>query len=619
MPGELEVLLSRGVPEQVLMAACREAPGDGISPSEYLVRRGLVSMESLYSAVAEYCGVPFLPQRGFRLKTVNDTPVVMGDDNFGPVLLNLHGGETIFAIAPAFGRFESVRRHLRAHPGFARRIRIAAPEAIRHACSVLNSPAGELESRLPHLSAKHVSLSGKSGFLLIAVLLGLWMSGSWLMSHWFAILCIAIAVTCATAGLLRLVGLKASMDDPLDYRLPDIFQHDELVAWPAYTVLVPLYREARVVPDLVSALDCLSYPRDRLEILFLVEEDDIETRRAFGRVLPEAMELVLVPRGEPRTKPRALAYGLDRAKGDHVTVYDAEDRPDPEQLKKAALFFALAPPQLACLQARLVIDNAGESFISRQFALEYACLFDQLLPWCYGNDWPFPLGGTSNHFRKTALTAAGGWDKYNVTEDADLGVRLARLGYKLGVLPSATYEEAPVTVRAWLAQRSRWHKGWMQTVFVHGRDPARLVREIGAGPATVLAVLFLGTFLLILMHPLFAALLVSYGLGALGVPGFVAGTGGWFQTGLMLSAGLGFAGALSASWAGALRRGYGIRLSDPFALSFYWLLAAAAFSRAVWEFCRAPHAWNKTEHGVSKRRKPPRSDQQRSAWKMWRR
>ena len=184
------------------------------------------------------------------------------------------------------------------------------------------------------------------------------------------------------------------------------------------------------------------------------------TRVLRGRL---GYEIVVVPQGGPRTKPKALSFALPLARGEFVTVYDAEDRPHPGQLREAHATFATAGPELACVQASLVIDNASAGWLPLMFAVEYAALFDGLLPTLAAHAMPLPLGGTSNHFRRAALEAVGGWDPFNVTEDADLGLRFARFGYRALTMPLATHEDAPVTFRAWLNQRTRWFKGWMQT------------------------------------------------------------------------------------------------------------------------------------------------------------
>jgi glycosyltransferase XagB len=181
--------------------------------------------------------------------------------------------------------------------------------------------------------------------------------------------------------------------------------------------------------------------------------------------------VIVVPCGLPQTKPRALNYALCFARGSLLTIYDAEDIPDPRQLRRAAAAFAVLPQDTACLQAELVFDNANENWLTRQFTIEYAMLFGMILPALAAHRLPLPLGGTSNHFRIDALRRAGAWDAYNVTEDADLGIRLARLGFDTDTITSCTYEEANVSLRNWMRQRTRWMKGFLATWLVHMREP----------------------------------------------------------------------------------------------------------------------------------------------------
>ena len=232
---------------------------------------------------------------------------------------------------------------------------------------------------------------------------------------------------------------------------------------PLYTVLVPLFREAGVVAELLASLRALDYPPDRLEIMLIVEQVDAETQAALGRAaLDPHMRVLVVPDGEPRTKPRAIQYALQFAHGDYVVVYDAEDAPEPDQLRRALAALAAGGGRIGCLQAQLNIYNSDATWFTRQFTIEYTALFDCILPALERLQLPVPLGGTSNHFPRAVLDAVGGWDPYNVTEDADLGIRLARNGWHVGVLHSTTWEEAPPTFRIWKGQRTRWLKGWMQ-------------------------------------------------------------------------------------------------------------------------------------------------------------
>src|SRR5208282_646403 len=251
-------------------------------------------------------------------------------------------------------------------------------------------------------------------------------------------------------------------------------------ALPTYTIIAPMYREASVAAQFVAALKALDYPAAKLEIKLVLENDDSETAAALRKTgLAPNMEIVITPDGAPRTKPRALNVALPLARGKLLAIYDAEDRPEPDQLRIAAAAYAVAGPRVACLQARLTVDNGGDGFFPYFFAVGYASLFDVINPGLGKLGMPMPLGGTSNHFRTALLRRVVGWDAWNVTEDADLGLRLARFGYQVETIDSATYEDAPVTFSDWLGQRTRWLKGWMQTLAVFLRTPRHYIRKMG--------------------------------------------------------------------------------------------------------------------------------------------
>ena len=366
---------------------------------------------------------------------------------------------------------------------------------------------------------------------------------------------------------------------------------------PFYSVLVPVYRETGVLRQLVAALGRLDYPADRLEILIICEADD----RAVLNML-EAMELsapfrlVRVPEQAPRTKPKALNHALHFVRGELLTIYDAEDIPEPGQLRAAAEAFAAAPPDVACLQARLAWYNAGESWISRMMAVEYAGHFEAVLPTMARMAMPLPLGGTSNHFRVAALRAAGGWDPHNVTEDADLGFRLARAGFRAGVLDSTTWEEACTTWRAWRAQRARWIKGWLQTWLVQMRAPLRFWRETGWRGAFALHALMGAGVMAALAHPFF----VAWTLWELLPPQQAGGLLWHVQTSTsatVLAAGYG--AAMTSAALGLHRRGMPGLWPWVLTLPAWWLLISAAAWLALWDFLLRPHHWRKTEHGLS--------------------
>ncbi len=359
---------------------------------------------------------------------------------------------------------------------------------------------------------------------------------------------------------------------------------DEL---PPYTVIVPLYREARMVPSLLAALAGIDYPRDRLQTLIAVEAGDHETLAALSAHLPSPMASVLIaPPGAPKTKPRACNIALAKASGRHVVVYDAEDRPHPLQLREAAARFAHGGARLACLQAPLRI--AGEAgFFTRQFALEYAAQFEIMLPALARLGAPFPLGGTSNHFTTEILKAVGGWDAWNVTEDADLGFRLAARGFSSAMLRSPTWESAPATYRDWRPQRARWVKGYMQTWGVHMRRPFQggmgrfLALQATLGLAIASALLH-GPLLLLMAANAGLALIVHRS-PLLSAANLALLTSGW-------------GGAILAMSSGSRRIGLSMRLTDGLKAPLYWALQSVAATGAVWQLCTRPHHWDKTRH-----------------------
>jgi len=378
---------------------------------------------------------------------------------------------------------------------------------------------------------------------------------------------------------------------------------------PVYSILVPMLHEAAVVPHLIAALQSLDYPAGRLDVLLIVESFDTATRVALRAItLPCHMRVLVVPEGEPGTKPRACQYALQHARGDYVVVYDAEDCPEPDQLRRAIAAFRSGGKRLGCLQAQLNIYNSRQSWLTRQFTLEYTALFDAILPTLEWLRLPVPLGGTSNHFPRTVLDEVGGWDPYNVTEDADLGIRLARAGWQVSVLPSTTWEEAPPTFRIWRKQRTRWLKGWMQTYLVHMRAPMRLWRELGARGFLGLQVLMGGLILSALVHPWFYVLVAAdlWQGRLLGVPDGMLGR-------TLLGVGLfnvvaGYLSAMALGAVAAARRGRHRLALHAVLMPLYWLGISFAAYRALWQLAVAPYYWEKTEHFAHLPHSGPRPD-----------
>jgi glycosyltransferase XagB len=392
--------------------------------------------------------------------------------------------------------------------------------------------------------------------------------------------------------LIRLAALWHLARPPATQSTPHAALTD--AGLPSYSVLIPLYDEAAVAPALVAAMNALDYPADKIEILFVTEASDARTRTALhAGHLTSNMTVLAVPEGLPKTKPRALNYALQFASGDIVAIFDAEDIPEPGQLRQAAAAFAAGGSDLACVQARLNIYNPGASVLTRQFTLEYAALFDAMLPILDRLGLALPLGGTSNHFRREILIEAGAWDPYNVTEDADLGFRLARLGKRVAMLSSITWEEAPATFDAWLGQRTRWLKGWMQTYIVHMRDPRRLWRELGAWQFAGFQITLGGMVLSAVVHPWMYVLIAVHMLN--GQPLMPGGSGASLVCWSVLVAG--YVSAMALVALAVKKRGGTLLLRSALGLPLYWLAISYAAYCALIELFVRPHHWQKTPHG----------------------
>jgi cellulose synthase/poly-beta-1,6-N-acetylglucosamine synthase-like glycosyltransferase len=367
---------------------------------------------------------------------------------------------------------------------------------------------------------------------------------------------------------------------------------------PRYTVLVPLYDEADVVGQLLDNLAALDYPADRIEVLLLLEEHDDKTIAAARAARPPGnFHFVLVPEGHPQTKPKACNVGLFFATGEYLVIYDAEDRPEPDQLKKVVAAFRAAPRDVICFQAALNYFNARQNFLTRMFTLEYSYWFDYMLTGLHVLRLPIPLGGTSNHFRTGDLRALGAWDPFNVTEDADLGIRATARRYRVGVINSTTYEEANSQYGNWIRQRSRWIKGYMQTSIVHLRQPWRLLRSTGVRNTLSFALLIAGTPLSFLTAPpLWALCAVWIVLGADGMA--------WLFPGVMLYLSLfnllvGTTVMIYLTMMGGFkRRNYDLVLWA-LATPLYLVLHSIASYKALWQLVTRPHYWEKTTHGLA--------------------
>lgn len=439
-----------------------------------------------------------------------------------------------------------------------------------------------LANRSPHLSARSgLSAGQRSGFWSLG---GAALAMSLMAPQALVALIIWLAAAIFAAGIVLRIAAALSKSIERPRRAPTAEDHP----LPTITYLAPLYREDNVAPALVKAIMALDYPTHLLDIKLLVEADDPKTISAFRALnLPPRFEIIPCPPGQPRTKPKALNYGLNFARGDIIAVLDAEDAPDPKQPLSAARAFAEGPVDLAVVQAPLRAHNGEAGWIARQFEIEYAIHFSVWLPFVARLGWPLTLGGTSNYFRRSALIEAGGWDAWNVTEDADLGLRLSRLGKRAAMIEPPTHEEAPVRFTHWLAQRTRWKKGHLQSWLVLMRDPAATMRQLGLWR-------FIGSQL-VLGGALLASLVHGPALLGLALAALIGGI--WPPPPLAALLGAGYAAAvLCALAAGGLRKRAGALLTLP----AYLPLISLAMARALWDMKMRPSFWAKTPHGVKR-------------------
>ncbi len=365
---------------------------------------------------------------------------------------------------------------------------------------------------------------------------------------------------------------------------------------PVISILVPLYRERDIAPRLVARLGALTWPREKLDVLLVVEEDDQLTRAALRRArLPAWMRVIVAPESTLKTKPRALNYALDFARGSIVGVYDAEDAPAHDQLHRVAARFAEAGQDLACIQGVLDYYNPRTNWLARCFTIEYAAWFRLMLPGFQRLRLAVPLGGTTLFFRRDILETLGGWDAHNVTEDADLGIRLARHGYRTELLDTVTLEEANCRVLPWIKQRSRWLKGYAMTYAVHMRNPALLWRQFGAWRFLGFQVIFLGTLIQFLLAPvLWSFWLLLFGLGhplAEALPfAALAGLAGLFLLSEVTN--------LTINLFALHSRDHRSLRPWVLMLPLYFPLAALAGWKALIEMGVSPFYWDKTAHGL---------------------
>ncbi|MDA8400842.1 MAG: glycosyltransferase [Actinomycetota bacterium] len=612
----LALLVQRGILSNVEAAIAEEAhrrEGGWIGTS--LLAHGLVSRRELYGALADSLGLEFVdllehpPQSELLLtdhlrsmmsdwwcpwritgEESDRTLVVATAD---PEMLPLEGLRSVFqvgrvtvAITTDWDILQTV-------------LSIGAVPIADQAASALERARPDLSARFgPSLSQKLFALTCVLGLLGLAIwdpFVGL-ATLLWLLSSLF---CVSIL----TKGLLFWAGAK-SVRAEREARLRHIIEHGRPPQpvvipdrdLPVYTILVPCYHEANILPNLVDHISSLDYPRSKLQVLLLLEADDVETLEAAKALrFPDYLRIVIVPDGEPRTKPRACNVGLSLARGEFLVIYDAEDRPEPGQLRDVVSKFREGGDYLGCIQARLNYFNTDQNFITRMFTLEYSMWFDYILPGLDKLKVPIPLGGTSNHFKVSILRELGGWDPWNVTEDADLGIRATALGYRVGTINSTTWEEACSAWWPWIRQRTRWIKGYMVTTIVHTRSIVGLYRATGWRGVASLLFFIAGTPIAFLLNPI-VLLLGLYGVLALPLPNFRLPSVLSILSLTTLVVGASTMALLTAMAAQRRRQWsiIGYSLCNP----AYWLLHSTAAWRALYQLVRDPSGWEKTPHGL---------------------
>jgi len=559
---------------------------------------GLISEEVFYRCLAEELGVDFAPSvdPADILASEKECLALLSWHRTPAPRLRAEGLSSRIVIATDHLPLHRMKRFLAEHPGLRERLLVVPRQAMRSALLKKSREAlarqavhGLFASR-PDLSARFV-VNGWQGYAVAALNFAtvlafvLFPESAWFGLH--------LVVSVFFLGCVGLRGMALATAAP--NRLTPI-ERTALSGLPVYSVLVALHDEAEIVPELLVALGSILWPRSKLEIKLVCEADDHKTLAALrAQPLRPWVEIIEVPPVGPRTKPKALAYTLPTISGEFVVLYDAEDRPHPSQLLEAWQTFRKSSPQLACLQAPLEISNSDHNLITRMFGVEYSALFNGMLPFLSRLGLPLPLGGTSNHFRRSVLEDVGAWDPYNVTEDADLGARLARFGYLTATITRPTFEPAPDRWDVWVPQRARWFKGWCQTWLVHMRAPGRLWSEIGTTSFWTLQILFAGLIFSALAHPLM--------LGTIGWSAYNLSNG--FALGAVhsvvflidaINITLSYFAFLLLGWRTLDRRGRRHFWKVVLFMPVYWMAMSVAAGRAIFQLVHKPHHWDKTPH-----------------------
>ncbi len=598
-----QILLDRGaITTGALGDALARQAGENARLGDILLANGLVSSRDLHAALAER-------HRTVVVDLQRDPPDVRLVDDLGVDFCIRH------AIVP-WKRVGGAIVLICSHPDEFPKIAATLPEGFRHPRLAV-APEADIQAAL--VSMRHRALArraenrvddavscrtwearaaGRLGIGLILFVVALFVLspilGFAVLTGWAVLTLVinsAVKLIAAAIHLHRRQRVGRRTPDPVAIDTGDPAQR-----LPTVSILVPLYKEREIAGRLIKRLEKLEYPRSILDICLVVEEDDTLTQNTLARAkLPPWMRQIIVPRGTVRTKPRAMNFALDFCRGSIIGIYDAEDAPEPDQIHKIVARFRAAGPWVACLQGVLDFYNPRTNWLSRCFTVEYATWFRIVLPGLERMGFAVPLGGTTVFFRRAALEALGGWDAHNVTEDADLGIRLARRGFRTELIETVTFEEANCHWWPWVKQRSRWIKGYAMTYGVHMRRPARLLSDMGWWRFTGVQFLFLGTLGQFILAPF----LWSFWLLPLSLPhpldgimpmALIVVLGATFLASEVLTITV---GVLAVS----TRERKFLRPWVP-TLHFYYPLASIAAAKGLVELVARPFFWDKTRHGT---------------------
>ena len=582
-----------GVAQHEIIAALQSTKSTGATVVDELIAQGKLTARDYFQQTATDFGVEFCEAISPDKMLTDMLPPLAKRGEVHQLFCRNEQGVAVLFAAPTNAGEAAIARMIARDPSARQRVCITCPDAIKTALAarfakdeVLRA-VNQLNAEQPALSAKQ-TITPMQGFLLGLFVVGL--PVSLMLAFWKVLLALHIFMslffTCAVA--LRFMAWWT-------YRQPPSLIEESVpsTSVPRYSVMVALHKEAPVVPQLVKAMAALEWPKAKLEVFYVCEADDFETIAALNaQRLPPGQMIMSVPFALPRTKPKALTYTLPHCTGEFIVIYDAEDRPHPAQLKEAWLEFSRSDDKLACLQAPLVISNGGQSWWSRLFAFEYAAHFYGLLPFLARIGAPLPLGGTSNHFRREALIHSLAWDPYNVTEDADLGIRFSRLGYRCGVITKPTLEDAPTDFKVWLPQRTRWQKGWMQTLLVHNRKASQLYKVLGARDFIIFQIVLLGFITSPLLYVIsvfeLSTLMFLRSENNLQIDLILA-----MDAVLFVCGHIGFYCLATRCEA---KQSFVEHMKMLLSLPVYWVFLSRAAWRAVWQLIFKPHLWEKTPH-----------------------